>query len=388
MNVIISAGGRFHAFRLAQQLNRFGKLHTLFTFDYTKSDHAIIPQANVHSVTSCKLFNQLITRLQLTRFIDKNRLNIIKDNAFDYLVSKQLQKNDAYDLFVVWAHYGLKSMPVARARNAKIIVESGSCHIQAQEALLQEEFQCWGLKAPPIDQRIIDKMCAEYDHADYIMTLSRFARQSFLSRGFKSEKILMAPCGVDVEFFHNQARKPEPTFRVIFTGLVTLRKGVQHLIQAWHMAKLPAQSTELIIVGTMHKDFRSILSTLPLQANIRFTGPTSKSKLKSLYEQSSLFVLPSIEDGFGMVIGEAMASGLPVICSTNTAGPDLINDGEHGFIIKPGAVAMLAEKIRWCYEYREQAFSMGLKGLQRINGFTWNHYGDKVYTLYQQILKT
>jgi glycosyltransferase involved in cell wall biosynthesis len=386
MNIIVSAGGKFHAFKLAKQLYRTGNLHTLCTFDYTTRDQGTIPPHKVYNATTCKIFNQLILRLRLARFIDKNVLNRIKDNAFDYLVSHKLSKADQIDLFVVWAHYAQRCIPVARAKGAKIIIESGSCHIQTQQRLLEDEYQQWAIAAPPIHPRIIQKMTTEYAQADYIMTLSRFARQSFLDHGFAPNKILRAPCGVDVDFFYNPLRTAPTKFRVIFVGLVTLRKGVQHLIQAWHKAGLPLNETELVIVGAVNKDFATITSRLPITPNITFTGPVNRTTLRTMYNQSSLFVLPSIEDGFGMVIGEAMASGLPVICSSHTAGPDLFTDGAEGFIIAPGDVDALANKIRWCYEHQAQAAAMGVKGMHHITAFTWDNYGDAVQKLYRQVL--
>jgi glycosyltransferase involved in cell wall biosynthesis len=386
MNVIISAGGKFHAFKLAQQLHRAGNLHSLFTFDYTRRDQATIPPHKVYNATACKLFNQLILRLRLARFIDKNRLNRIKDNAFDYLISRKLNHVDKIDLFVVWAHYAQRSIPVARAKGAKIIVESGSCHIQTQQQLLEAEYHRWAITAPPIHPRIIQKMTGEYAQADYIMTLSHFARQSFLDHGFAPGHVLLAPCGVDVDFFYNPQRSTPSKFRVMFVGLVTLRKGVQYLIQAWQKAGLPAHATELVIAGAINKDFASITSRLPITPNITFTGPVNRTALRTLYNQASLFVLPSIEDGFGMVIGEAMASGLPVICSSHTAGPDLITEGTEGFIVEPGDVDTLANKIRWSYEHQEQAIAMGTKGMERIAAFTWDNYGNAVQKLYRQVL--
>lgn len=389
MKVVISAGGRFHAQQLAYQLQMRNSLQKLFTFDYTKRDELNVSPALVQSIASCKIMNDLFVRFQLARFCDKTRFNIFKDNLFDHQVSKKIDQQGSIDLFVGWAHYALQSMPAARRAGAKIIIESGSCHILTQQALLIEEYKRWGLSYPPIHERTIKKMLEEYQQTDYIMTLSSYARNSFIAQGIAPEKVLMVPCGVDVDFFLQQApinfATTRKKFRVIFVGLVTLRKGIQYLIQAWAKAKLPEADTELVIVGAMQRDFVQIRAQLPIKNNVVFVGPTDRDTLRKHYQQSSLFVLPSIEDGFGMVVGEAMASGLPVICSTSTAGPELIRDGEHGFLVQPADADQLAEKIEWCYQNRGSAESMGQAGQQQIQKFTWDAYGQKVYEQYKRI---
>jgi glycosyltransferase involved in cell wall biosynthesis len=388
MNVVVSAGGRFHAHHLAHQLALRQSLHKFFTFDYTAQD-TNIPEQFVHVAHVSKLLNDSFVKLQASRFFNTSKFNVFKDNLFDKHVSKKLDALAPFDLFIGWAHYAAHSIPAARRAGAKIIVESGSCHIAAQQRILHEEYRRWDIAYAPINQRTIEKMCTEYHNADYIMTLSSFARQSFIDQGISPQKVLMVPCGVDTKYFLCDMMAPlqKPKFSVIFVGLVSLRKGIQDLLQAWDKLNLPEHESELRIVGALTKDFTSIAPRLRIPANVIFTGPVDRLKLRTLYQQSSLFVLPSLEDGFGMVIGEAMASGLPVICSTASAGPALITDKVHGFLIQPGEITGLTEKIEWCYSHQAEAAEMGLQGQKRIESFSWDTYGDKVYSVYTSVLK-
>jgi len=463
MKVVLSAGGRFHALHLAKELNQRNCLKKLFTFDYQDKDTRFIPASKVTSVTSCKIMNDWYLKLRLAKFFDKTKFNVFKDNLFDKQVSKHLAHIGPFDIFVGWAHYAENSIAAARRAGAKIIIESGSCHIKTQQTILLEEYNKWGIPFTPIKQETIEKMQKEYELADYIMTLSSCAQNSFFEHGFNKKKILKVPCGIDVEYFehpsiqiakrftpdyvqvtstdkqderdsnkplHSAMSEPDTKqnkliidqtatnsahpecfapvrrsslsvgekqnvskdssdskFRVIFVGLITLRKGLQYLIQAWQQANLPEIDTELIIVGAMQKDFAQIMPQLPIKNNITFVGSTNRETLKRLYHSSSLFVLPSLEDGFGMVIGEAMASGLPVICTTSSAGPDIITNQDCGFLVKPHDVNALAEKITWCYENKEEAAFMGQQGNNRIKEFSWDHYGKTIHQTYSQILE-
>lgn len=391
MKVVISAGGRFHAIRLAQQLAKRNSLLKLFSFSYASEDKTSLDQSHVKVFKACKLLDKAYLKLRLSRIINSSIFNHFKDNLFDYLVNKQLQKIKHFDIFVGWAHYSLKTIETAKVKGALVIIESGSSHIQEQQRLLEEEYKKWNISFSPIHQNVIEKMTREYEQADYIMTLSTASRKSFIDRGFKPTKILQSPCGIDIDYFIQPTGKgsttpQNPKFRVIFVGLINIRKGIPYLIEAWNNANLPENKTELVLVGSLQKDMAQLLPRMPLKKNIIFYGPTNRKTLKQLYHQSSVFVLPSVEDGFGMVMGEAMACNLPVICSTNTGAPDIIEEGIHGFLVPPQNSLALAEKITWYYEHKDTCIIMGNNGHKRIKDFTWDSYGQKVSAIYNDIL--
>ncbi|MFA5075524.1 MAG: glycosyltransferase family 4 protein, partial [Candidatus Babeliales bacterium] len=292
------------------------------------------------------------------------------------------------------AHFFLHSINNIKKTGAKIILESGSCHILEQQKLIQSEYDKFCIKYSAINQKNIDKILCEYEQTDYIMTISDFVYKSFLKQNFDSKKLLKVNCGIDVEFFKTpnflQAdllKNKSNKFRVIFVGLLCLRKGVQYLIQAWQKLNFAPNQAELILVGNLQNDLKIYLDRIKLPQNIIFYGSTDKYNLKKLYQGSDLFVLPSIEDGFGMVIGEAMACGLPVICSDNTAASDLIEDKVHGFIVPAGSADILAEKILYIYQNREHAQFMGQLAKEHVQKFSWDNYGENIFKTYKSILK-
>lgn len=388
MKVAIAAGGRFHAMHLAQQLAKRQSLEQLITFSYSKQDLQNIPRHLVHQSERCKLLDQIFLKLRLGRLITSSSFNVFKDNVFDRFVGRCVQSMPPVDIFVGWAHYVLHSLPIIRKRAKKIIIESGSCHILEQQKLLQDEYKKFQLMYPPIHQKNYEKMLREYEAADYIVVPSSFAYQSFVSQGIASEKLRLVPCGVDVAYFNRSFQVQAPQkFTVIFVGLLSLRKGVQYLLQAWKKLALPQSETELILVGALQKDLATVMSTMPPIRNVTVYGSCDRATLRELYYRSSLLVLPSIEDGFGMVLGEAMAAGLPVITTMHSAGQDIVTDGVHGFVVQPADADVLAEKIAWCYQHQEAAQAMGLQSNAHIQSYTWDKYGERVYATYQKIVE-
>ncbi len=397
MKVVVSAGGRFHAINLAQQLNQKHCLRRLYSFSFDSADGCKIDKNLVNTINSCKFLDLAFQKLRLSHFINPSVFNAFKDNLFDSLVACEIKKLEQIDIFTGWANYSLKSLDLAKKIGAKTIIESGSCHIKEQQILLSQEYEKWGIKRNPVYQATVNKMTEEYENTDFIMTLSDFSYQSFIRQGINPKKILKTPCGVDVDFFQQPFipgfDKPQSflattkKFRVIFVGMISLRKGISYLIEAWNKLNLPENSTELILVGNIQKDMYQVLKKLKIKKNINFFGSCSRDDLKKLYLESDAFVLPSVEDGFGMVIGEAMACGLPVICSKNTGASDIIQDGKHGFLVQAQNSEALAEKILWCYQNPELSKVMGASGKNKILDFSWNNYGNNIFEIYQNIMR-
>jgi glycosyltransferase involved in cell wall biosynthesis len=98
-------------------------------------------------------------------------------------------------------------------------------------------------------------------------------------------------------------------------------------------------------------------------------------------------VLPSVEDGYGLVLLQSLASGCPIIASTNTGGSECVVDGKNGFLVPIRSAEAIAEKITKIYEHPEERDAMrnaALESVRRIGG--WHSYGDEMVKVYSQVL--
>ena len=386
MKVVVAAGGRFHALHLAHQLEKRGVLKKLYTAGYTSKDKDYVSKHFVEQNNKFKFLSHFFLKFRFYKFFNKSKLHVFLDNIFDKWLSKKIEKDGQIDIFVGWANYFLISFEKIKKSGAKIIVECGSTHILEQQKLLQEEYEKFGVKYSPIDKNNLEKILKEYEVADYIMTCSDFTYQSFINQGIDSKKILKVPYGVNLDFFKNLNLKKDEKFRVICVGLMSLRKGIPYLLKAWKKLNLPQEKTELLLVGNLQKDLQFFLKDFDLPKNVVFTGGVSSDVLLGFYSKSSLFVLPSIEEGLSMTIAEAMACGLPVICTTNTGGWELIKHEKDGFIIPIRDVDILVEKILLCYQNPGLSKEIGLQAKIKVQNFTWNNYGEKVFEEYKKII--
>jgi glycosyltransferase involved in cell wall biosynthesis len=383
MKIIISVGGRFHAFNLAQQLLKRDALKFIITsypkFITKKWD---LPNNKVKSV----FIKEILERgyYKLPEFF-KNLYNpqFFITEIFDKLASKKLEKAD---IFVGWSSFSLHTLRKAKKMGMITILDRGSSHIEYQRDILKEEYELLGIKAKLYSlphPKIVEKELKEYEEADYICLPSLFAKRTFLEKGISENKILHISYGVDLSNF-KQIPKNDNVFRIIFVGSLSIRKGVYYLLKAYN--ELNLKNSELLLVGPIWDEIKPILKKF--DGFYKAIGPVPQKELYKYYSNSSVFVLPSIEEGLAMVQPQAMACGLPVICTTNTGGEDIVRDSIDGFIISIRDVEKLKEKILYLYENPEICKQMGQNAKERVRSvFSWEDYGNKIYENYQKILE-
>jgi glycosyltransferase involved in cell wall biosynthesis len=214
---------------------------------------------------------------------------------------------------------------------------------------------------------------AEHRKAHRIVAASSFTRQTLSENGVPPEKILLNPYGVDLRRFSLQHQpRFSRTFRFLFAGLVCARKGIPLLLQAWQ--SLQSNDAELWIVGpltpTASKRCRS-------NEQIKIIGKVSNVELATIMSESDVFVFPSYFEGFGLVLLEAMAAGIPVLTTTATAGPDIVTQEQDGWIIDPGDLEALINAMQFCLQNRDRIATMGENACATAQRFSWDAYGDR-----------
>ncbi len=381
MKITISVIGRFHLFNLAQQLLKRGYLNQLIT-SYPKFEvfKYGIPREKVNSV----IIKEIMERgwRKLPRFLKKyyNPQYFIHD-FFDRMSTLRLKKGA--DIVIV---SGLRMIKKAKNFGAITIVERGSSHISYQNQILKEEYEKYGVKIEPYmipHPKIIEGELKSYDKVDYVSVPSSFVKRTFLEYGFPERKIIQVPYGVDLSNFR-QITKTDDIFRVVFAGGMSLRKGVHYLLQAFSELNLP--NSELMLIGAMNDEMKPFFKKYAGKFN--YAGKVLQTELYKYYSQGSVFVMPSIEEGLAMVQPQAMACGLPVICTTNTGGEDIVRDGIDGFVVPIRNTEALKEKLVYLYENPNKRKEMGESAKKRVDtGFTWDDYGDKMINEYKKILK-
>ncbi len=384
MKIDIIVSGRFHAFDLARQLEKKNLLNIIIT-TYPKYFVANynIPKKKVRSFLIKELIYRLFIKLKLYKIAEK--LLFYLNHLFENFAAKSIDYKNI-NLIIGWSGCSEKTFLKCKKTNGNIlkVLERGSTHIKFQNQILLEEYKRFGIKSIPVNQRIIDKELREYDAADYIMVPSQFAKNSFLKNNINNKKILKVPYGVDLSIFKKSKTKPNG-FNIVCAGQISFRKGSYYLIKAFTELKL--KDSKLILVGDLQENLKIFIKPFLKNENIILKKHVPQNKLKDVYNISHLFVSSSIEEGMAMVQAQAMACGLPLICTTNSGGEEIVEENENGFVCPIRDTEYLKEKILSLYENRtklnsfsEQAYEKSRKDL------SWDKYGDNIVSIYNRLL--
>lgn len=388
MKVSIVVGGRFHAFDLAQYLDEkkiLEKIVTSYPKFYIKKNYSKINLKKVQTIIAKEIINRSLIKINYL-----NRLLNIDDLSSKYFRKKasKLIDYNKIDILLGWSGFSLESFIKSNGFNCLKVLERGSTHIVHQYEILKEEYDLIGLKPNLPTKEKIDIEEKEYQIADHIMVPSQFAKDTFIEKGFNSSKISKVPYGVDLEMFNLKKKKffeKDSKFRIIYTGSLSVRKGILYLLEAF--SQLNLNNSELILIGDIENNLKKKINKFLDSEKIIYYQAKKQSELSNFYLNSDLFITCSIEEGLAMVQMQAMASGLAVICTENSGGKELIKEGHEGYILPIRNIEILKDKILYLYNNKELLREMGKNSQDKAsNYFSWNKYGSGVIQIYKEIL--
>ena len=385
--------GKNHYFHLARYLYQQNALECIFTgYPWVKLKSELLPKEKV------KTFPWLLAPfMAATHFslLSKLRdLNWIYPHWIYYhqaLLDKYVTYNlKDCDIFIGQSQNGLISGIKAKELGALYICDRPSTHIRHQSEIIKEELTLWNIKPTPIysvDPRSILTEEKEYELADYVVVPSEFARKSFVEKGFSNEKVIKIPYGGNLSGFKKVSDPDPETFTALFVGQVSFRKGFLYLLEAFN--KLKVQDKRLNVIGILSEDVKKIIKLKKMDVSqVVFHHHVNNSELYKFYNQAHVFVLPSIEEGLAMVMGEAMACGCPVIATENTGASDLFENGKEGFIVPIRNSNILVEKMQQLYEDKALRAKMSQAAEKKIKDLGgWNTYGKNYYEFLKASIK-
>lgn len=334
-----------------------------------------VPRERVNATIRYDVAQRVAARLGLLDRIPHFRH--VTSDAFDRAVARKLEPAD---LVVAWSSMALHTHRRARQLGARTVVERGSSHIAFQHDILDEERRRWGLQgAAPVDSWTLDKELREYAEADAIAIPSGFVKRSFIAHGVPESKLLQVPYGVDLSAFRPAPAAPH-AFRAIYVGAISLRKGIPDLLEAVKRA-----GVELWLVGPQHPEAEPFLRAQT--GHFEHKGAVPQARLPAFYAQADVFVIASIEEGLALVIPQALACGLPVICTSNSGGEDLVRDGVNGFVVPIRDPDAIAERLARLRDDPDRLAAMKRAAVESVaHGHGWRDYGVAIAARYRALV--
>ena len=214
--------------------------------------------------------------------------------------------------------------------------------------------------------------------ADSVICASTFTRRSLAAAGSVAPAHVVG-YGVDLALFTARSAAPSAKpLTVGFVGALSQRKGARYLLGA--LAALPKGAARLILYTRAAVDRDLIRGFESVDVELR--SGLSDTALAADLRRCDLVALPSIAEGFGLVILEAMACGVPVLCTTSTGGADFIRHRGNGLLIEPGSVAAIEQELAWALTHRDELFQLGQAARTEAEKHTWAAYRRHFFAAY------
>ncbi|WP_421944667.1 glycosyltransferase family 4 protein [Pedobacter sp.] len=370
MKISVLVPGRLHGFDMAIYFQKLGVLNQLVTGYPVRY---VLPFGIKKQYIKSLYINEIINRT--TKFLGFGYpFDFLACEAFDFLASKIIKYDS--DVYFIWSGYALKTIKTLRKKNpqAKIILVRGSAHIEEQERLLKKVIYV----KKHINLRIIEKELKEYYEADYITVPSTYAFNTFIEKGFKKEKLFINLLGVDLNQFPFQHKREDKEKIVLgYVGTLSSRKGIDSVINVIARLNDIKEIFDLNLTGPIdHKTFDA--TTLKKHDFIMYNGIHKQKELYRIYWKIDVLILNSLEDGFGMVLLQAMSCGCAIIATKNTGGPDVIQNYKNGIIIPANDENELEKALLWFDKNKDKIPKMGMISRNiSENEFTWDAFGKR-----------
>lgn len=341
----VVTNGKFHHFDFAAELYKKGLLVKLIsTYPYFIAKRYGIGREVFVGLTIFefvrrfwwKIFNRSLPATFYAKLFTKTALLFIPKNT---------------EVIITHGGYSEEILASKRFKNTIKILDRGSSHSTENFNLNKQAASYHNSEWKELPKSYLERELLEYELADVILVPSTFAYNSFLKNGVNKEKVLLIPYGMSKHRFNNKNTfkdvKEKEANIVLYVGQFSTRKGIGVLVNAMKIVRKTIPNASLWLVGSKHSSLNKNTYDLPW---VKIWGVLNGNELVDKYRRASVFCLFSFEDGFGLVLTEALQFGLQVIATENTGAVDLNKKGLSVHLTSVGDEELAAEKIIQCLE--------------------------------------
>jgi glycosyltransferase involved in cell wall biosynthesis len=405
LKITVSHAGKQHSYHLARSLKQLGFLDKFYTSSYVSP----LWLQQYFTKTNNTFFNRRYLAGLGGKFVDANWGFELKEVYLRARYGKTQATQDAvyqrdvnFDRYVAgclakrksevyWGFQGSShdSLLAAKKANKLAVVELATAHVVAAKRILGEEALLHPEWADSIDNLVFPsfyqkRLEAEPHQADLVISASKFTTSTLLEDGISPDRIKLLPLGFELEHIpyipkDETADKyiSKRPLRLLYAGNLTQRKGLMYLLEA--LRAFPKGEVELHIIGGVQGSGAALKQ---YEGEYHYHGRVSQYEMFQAYGNYDALVLPTVFEGFGLVIVEAMAAGLPVITTAHSMGPDVIEDGVSGYIVPIRDIQALESAIGNIRQLSDQQYwEMSAAARASVLNFTWQVYTQNLHKL-------
>ena len=345
MKISIAATNPCHLFPLALELARADALGCYYS-GYPAWKLAAPPGLPVrtHSVRTTLVYGALKVLPAWLRPGPRS-LFLWQDHGFDAWVGRHL---DPCDFVHAMPGQAISGFERARRLGVRTVLNHATGPARDWVRIMEPEYRRVALRLTDVcayDEAYFAREAQEYALADFHCAASTVVRDQLIGLGIAPGRIWLAGYGADPEIFHARERVTPGRFRIVFAGQIGLRKDIRTLLAGLERADRP--DWEMHFYGGVAPEARDDLAGYRGKISLTMHGAVSQRDLAEGFRQGAVLVLPSLEEGFGLVIPQALNCGLPCIVSDRVGGKDLIRHRENGSVFPCGDAEALAGELGW-----------------------------------------
>jgi len=308
----------------------------------------------------------------------------------DHIVARRLEQLEGqFDIVHTWPLGALETLKATKRLGIPSVLERPNAHTGFAYEVVQKECDRIGVNLPPTHEHAFkpDVLCkeeSEYRLADRLLCPSEFTMRTFLDRGFSATQLARHIYGYDESIYYpNAAAAPSLNrgLTVLFVGVCAVRKGLHFALDAWLRSPAHREGT-FLIAGEFLPAYREKLAAQLSHPSVCVLG--HRNDIPELMRKSDILVLPSIEEGFGLVCAEALGSGcVPLVSEACTD----ICKHMHNALVHPIAdVDALTQHITFLHENREFLAKLKAEALRSAADCTWTVAGRRLLDVYREVL--
>ena len=309
----------------------------------------------------------------------------------DRVVAQRLRKlAGQIDIIHTWPLGALHTLKAAASLGIPTVLERPNANTRFAMEVVQQECDRLGVALPPDHEHAFNaeklrREEGEYDLADRLLCPSEFTLKTFLDKGYPREKLARHIYGFDEKMYHPspEPRDPSRPFTMLFVGVCAVRKGVHYALEAWLRSPASRNGT-FMIAGEFLPAYAEKLTPMLAHPSVKVLG--HRNDVPELMRKSDILVLPSIEEGFGLVITEAMGSGCAPLASE--ACTEICSHMKTGLMHRVGDVEALTQHITMLHEDRSLLERFRTAGLQNARSVTWTAAGQTLLDVYRETIAT
>jgi glycosyltransferase involved in cell wall biosynthesis len=307
----------------------------------------------------------------------------------DQIVARRIEKMAGQiDVIHAWALGAAETLKTASKLGIPTVIERPNANTRFAMEVVQQECDRLGVTLPPDHEHAYNaeklrKEEEEYRLAYRLLCPTEFVVKTFLDKGFSKEKLVRHFYGFDEKVFHTgrERQKAKRGLTMLFVGVCAVRKGVHYALEAW-LRSPASEDGEFLIAGEFLPAYAEKLAHMLSHPSVRVLG--HRTDVPDLMRNSDILVLPSIEEGFGLVITEAMGSGCVPLASE--ACTELCRHMETGLMHRVGDVEALAQQITMLHKDRGLLERLRTAGLNLVPEITWTAAGARLLDVYRQTI--